>query len=248
MPTKTKKRNGLREIPDELWNLIEPLLPPDKPPGADGRPRVFNRTVLNGILYVLRTGCPWKMVPRTYSSGSTCHLRFQTWVRGGVFQRIWRVVLEALRRPPRHRLALPVDGQCHGIGTRQRRGSKRKKPYESRQTGTKRHQLTDAQGLPLAVTLCPIASRSSASNRFHRALDHPCRATTGSSLQSQSNHARFQHEIPASSLGDPADMESSPAQTSLSEPKRRAIPKWPSGSCYRLFPVTYNEAPSPFLR
>jgi len=88
-----KKRNGLREIPDDLWELIDAILPPDKPPGTNGRPRVPNRTVLNGILYVLRTGCQWKMVPRQYSSGSTCHLRFQTWVRAGVFERIWRVCL-----------------------------------------------------------------------------------------------------------------------------------------------------------
>ena len=94
MSKKTRKRNGLREIPEDLWNLIEPLLPPDKPPRANGWPRVLNRTVLNGILYVLRTGCQWKMVPREYGSGSTCHLRFQTWVRAGVFERIWRVCLE----------------------------------------------------------------------------------------------------------------------------------------------------------
>lgn len=91
---KRKKRNGLREIPDDLWNLIEPILPPDKPPGGNGRPRVPNRTVLNGILYVLRTGCQWKMVPGEYSSGSTCHLRFQTWVRAGLFEKIWRVCLK----------------------------------------------------------------------------------------------------------------------------------------------------------
>ncbi len=89
-----QKRNGLREIPDDLWNLIEPILPPNKPPGSNGRPRVLNRTVLNGILYVLRTGCQWKMVPRLYSSGSTCHLRFQTWVRMGIFERVWRVCLK----------------------------------------------------------------------------------------------------------------------------------------------------------
>ena len=94
MRKKSSKRNGLREIPDALWNLIEPILPPDKPPGANGRPRVPNRTVLNGILYVLRTGCQWKMVPCQYSSGSTCHLRLQTWVRAGVFERIWRVCLK----------------------------------------------------------------------------------------------------------------------------------------------------------
>ncbi len=94
MRKKPKKRNGLREIPDDLWELIEPILPPDKPPGTNGRPRVLNRTVLNGILYVLRTGCQWKMVPGQYSSGSTCHLRFQTWVRAGIFERIWRVCLK----------------------------------------------------------------------------------------------------------------------------------------------------------
>jgi len=94
MRKRPKKRSGLREIPDDLWELIEPILPPDKPPGTNGRPRVLNRTVLNGILYVLRTGCQWKMVPREYSSGSTCHLRFQTWVRAGIFERIWRVCLK----------------------------------------------------------------------------------------------------------------------------------------------------------
>jgi len=94
MRKKPKKRNGLREIPDDLWELIEPILPPDKPAGANGRPRVPNRTALNGILYVLRTGCQWKMVPRQYSSGSTCHLRFQAWVRDGIFERIWRVCLQ----------------------------------------------------------------------------------------------------------------------------------------------------------
>lgn len=94
MRRKRAKRSGLRKIPDDLWALIEPILPPDKPPASNGRPPVPNRTVMNGILYVLRTGCQWKMVPREYSSGSTCHLRFQTWVRAGLFERIWRVCLQ----------------------------------------------------------------------------------------------------------------------------------------------------------
>src|SRR3990172_6873665 len=94
MAKRNKRRNGLREIPDDLWNLIKPILPPDKPAKSNGRPAVPNRTVLDGILYVLRTGCQWKMVPRQYSSGSTCHLRFQTWAWAGVFERIWRVCLK----------------------------------------------------------------------------------------------------------------------------------------------------------
>ncbi len=94
MRKNCRRRNGLREIPDPLWNLIQPLLPAEKPPGSNGRPQVPNRTVLNGILYVLRTGCQWKMMPREYSSGSTCHLRFQTWVRAGIFKKIWRKCLK----------------------------------------------------------------------------------------------------------------------------------------------------------
>ena len=94
MARRSAKRDGRRAIPDDLWILIEPLLPPDKPPGSNGRPRVPNRTVLNGILYVLRTGCQWKMVPREYGSGSTCHRRFQTWVRAGVFENICRQCLK----------------------------------------------------------------------------------------------------------------------------------------------------------
>lgn len=94
MAKRNMKRNGLREIPDDLWKLIKPHLPPDKLPGTNGRPRVLNRVVLNGILFVLRTGCQWKMVPREYGSGSTCHLRFQTWVRQGVFEKIWRACLK----------------------------------------------------------------------------------------------------------------------------------------------------------
>jgi transposase len=51
--------------------------------------------VLDGILYVLRTGCHWrKMLPREYGSGSTCHRRFQQWVREGVFEKIWIKLLK----------------------------------------------------------------------------------------------------------------------------------------------------------
>ncbi len=53
-----------------------------------------DRIVLDGILYVLRSGCPWKAVPREFSSGSTCHKRFSEWVRAGVFARLWEVLLE----------------------------------------------------------------------------------------------------------------------------------------------------------
>ena len=71
-------------IPDDLWAEVQPLLPPEKPLGTPGRPVVPFRQVLDGILYVLRTGCHWKAVPPKYGSGSTCHRRFQQWVEFGV--------------------------------------------------------------------------------------------------------------------------------------------------------------------
>lgn len=83
------------QVDDALWARVEPLLPPPKPKkGPGGRPPVPDRMVLNGILYVLRSGCPWKHVPREIVSGSTCHRRFSDWVRSGVFAKLWVVLLE----------------------------------------------------------------------------------------------------------------------------------------------------------
>lgn len=90
MKSRKKKRpNGWREVPDALWEMIQPLLPPEKEFGTPGRRVIPFRTVTNGILYVLRTGCQWKRVPMCYRSGSTCHNRFQEWVKAGVFETMW---------------------------------------------------------------------------------------------------------------------------------------------------------------
>lgn len=81
-------------LTDEFWSRIEPLLPERKrDPLRRGRPPVPDRTVFAGILYVLRTGCQWKASPKEYGSGSTLHLRFQTWERAGVFEALWKAGL-----------------------------------------------------------------------------------------------------------------------------------------------------------
>jgi len=87
MPTITK-------ISDELWDNISNLLPNEKPRYTVGRPIIPFRKVLDGILYVLRTGCQWKMLPKEYDSGSTCHRRFQQWVQMDIFKKIWIKFLE----------------------------------------------------------------------------------------------------------------------------------------------------------
>ncbi len=96
MRTQRTTKHRLRtiwRIPDDLWTELQPLLPPEKPPNTRGRPAVPFRQVADGILYVLRTGCQWKALPREYGSGSTCHRRFQAWGQAGVFKRFWAKLL-----------------------------------------------------------------------------------------------------------------------------------------------------------
>src|SRR5207302_4091871 len=81
-------------IPDDLGAECEPLLPPQKPLGTDGRPIVPFRKVLDGILFVLRIGIQWKAGPAEFGSGSTCHKRFQEWVADGIWARLWREQLD----------------------------------------------------------------------------------------------------------------------------------------------------------
>ena len=97
---KVDKINGGKDnrtiitIPDKLWNEIRNILPKEKPFKTVGRPIVPFRKVLDGILYILRTGCHWKMLPKEYGSGSPCHQRFQQWVGLDVFKKTWMRLLK----------------------------------------------------------------------------------------------------------------------------------------------------------
>src|SRR5881275_741350 len=84
---------NIRDLTNVQWEVLDSLLP-EPTPRRDGRGRPWKdrRAVLNGILWVLRTGAPWADVPNRYPSYQTCHRRFQQWVRCGVM----KGVLEAL--------------------------------------------------------------------------------------------------------------------------------------------------------
>jgi transposase len=88
-------------IDDELWALIEPLLPPPKPRRKKhpGRPRVSDRAALNGILVVLRTGLRWNHLPTIlgFGSGATCWRRLHAWQKAGVWDRLHELLLDKLR-------------------------------------------------------------------------------------------------------------------------------------------------------
>lgn len=84
--------NGTR-LTDEQWGRIAPLLPP---PGKMGRPRADDRRTLDAILFVLRTGCRWKDLPRELGSPTTAWRRLKEWEVAGVWERIWRALLASL--------------------------------------------------------------------------------------------------------------------------------------------------------
>jgi transposase len=74
------------DLTNEQWQRLEPLLPPQKP--QTGRPNNDHRTVISGILWVLRTGAPWRDLPERYGSWSTVYSRFQRWRKAGIWERI----------------------------------------------------------------------------------------------------------------------------------------------------------------
>jgi transposase len=80
---------------DKQWTFIQPLLPP---PARTGRPRADDRRTIEGILYVLITGCRWQDLPREYGAPTTVWRRLKCWGEAGIWERIWRAALAALDR------------------------------------------------------------------------------------------------------------------------------------------------------
>jgi transposase len=81
------------ELTNGKWAIIEPLLP-NKPRGV---PRVYNRRVLNGILWRFRTGSPWAEMPERYGPSTTCYNRSVRWRKAGVWDRLLAAVFRQFR-------------------------------------------------------------------------------------------------------------------------------------------------------
>jgi transposase len=94
--TKVPRKFHIRKdyiIPDALWKQIEPLIPKHrvKHPLGCHRPRVPDRDAMNGIFFVLKTGCQWNALNETgICSSSSAHRRFQEWAQHGVFKKMWQ--------------------------------------------------------------------------------------------------------------------------------------------------------------
>jgi putative transposase len=109
------------DITDAQWQILEPLIPPAK---AGGHPRTVNmREVVNGIFYVLRTGCGWEMLPHDLPPYSTVYHYFRRWQKTGVWQQMNTALRQRLRqeqgRNPQPSAAL-ADSQS--VKTTEKRG------------------------------------------------------------------------------------------------------------------------------
>lgn len=97
MARRGRRRRSLPvlwRIPDDLWELIRVTLPAVELRPSGGRPWIAPRRIVDGVLFVLRTGCQWKAVPREFGSGSTVHRRFQRWTDEGRWEAMWRLLLQ----------------------------------------------------------------------------------------------------------------------------------------------------------
>jgi putative transposase len=95
MANELEARSASWELPEAVWQSMEPLLPPRK--SKEGRPRTVNlRRVAEGIFYVLRTGIQWQALPRErFGPPSTVYYYFRRWIDAGVFKDLWAKALAA---------------------------------------------------------------------------------------------------------------------------------------------------------
>ena len=93
-PTATRRDDPtIWEVDDALWAALRPLLVIDKPRKKAGRPRLDDRPLFNGLIWLARSGGQWAAIPRRYGAKSTLHARFQEWVAAGCFARAWAHLL-----------------------------------------------------------------------------------------------------------------------------------------------------------
>ena len=150
-------------LTDLEWNVIRRFLPGEHT-GKPGRPWKSHRQIINGILFVLRTGIPWADLPKEFGKFKTVYNRFRRWVRSGIWQRIFEALIERLLKAGEIDFELwCVDGtviRAHRVASGAPKGGlsceeNAEKQALGRSRGgysTKLHFLTDGHGIPLGVT------------------------------------------------------------------------------------------------
>lgn len=141
-------------VSDELWRVIERLIPKRVASPKGGRPPIDDRKALAGIIFVLKTGIPWEDLPQEMGCGCgmTCWRRLRDWQAAGVWERLHQVLLNRLREADQvdWSRATVDSASVRAVGAGEKTGPN---PTDRRKAGSKHHVLTDARGIPLKLSL-----------------------------------------------------------------------------------------------
>jgi transposase len=130
------------ELTDAAWARLQPLLPPSKP----GRPRKDDRLVVNGILWKLATGTPWRDLPERYGPWQTVYTRFRRWTVAGVWDRIFAAVQRQADAAGQINWAVHVvDGtviRAHQHAAGAKGGTRRRKRWAAARAASRRRSIS----------------------------------------------------------------------------------------------------------
>ena len=154
-------------LDDDVWTLIEPMLPPPKPRRFryPGRKPITNRQALTGIILVLRSGIPWELLPREMGCGSgvSCWRRLRDWEAAGIWQSIHAQLLGELRKSDELDLSIVAadSGTVRAVGAGEKRDPT--------------PRIAASRGRSTMSRPTPRACRSRARSRGRRIRGRPCR-------------------------------------------------------------------------
>jgi transposase len=141
-------------VSESLWQRVKPLLPELPPHPKGGRPWIDNRKALTGIIFVLRSGIPWEMLPQEMGCGCgmTCWRRLRDWQIAGVWDELHCILLDELRGADQidWSRAIVDSAFLRALAGGPKTGPN---PTDRAKPGSKHHLITDAHGIPLAAVL-----------------------------------------------------------------------------------------------
>jgi transposase len=139
------------ELTDEQWERLQPLLPPQKP--RTGRPAEDHRRILSGILWIHRTGAPWRDLASEYGPWQTVATRFYRWVRAGVWERILTTLQQQgdaagkLDWSQHYVDGTVVRAHQHAAGARRAKGGKSSKHSDAAKAASPRRSTCGPKGV-----------------------------------------------------------------------------------------------------